>query len=690
MASNRTSPWRYLAIAVAFCLICVIYLGRLFYIQISGRDDQYGSGTTVRTVTVQAVRGEIYDRNGKALVTNRYTYDLMLSSSFLSLPNSRANDTCLKLINALQSTAEGNKHVERFFPLDGAYPYYSFSAEATDGDSVVYYRLRRVLGDLDMKTDATAKELVDHYVKTYGLLGVDEYGKRIYDDDQIHQLIRLRYDMDAVRFGSTNDYSFATDVSLSLMTYVKEMSLGGTSFRVNVERVYNYPGYASHILGTVGPIYSEEWEYYNELGYQMNAIVGKTGCEYAFEQYLHGSDGKMEIVEDAAGNVVSVKVLTPPVAGSDIHLTIDIDLQIAAEDGLAENVADVVADSGGVVSRGSGCNAGAAVAMDPDTFDVLAIASYPTYDLSTYNLVYNDLATDAAKPLLNRALNGSYAPGSTYKLGVAIAGLMEGKVSASSTIPCYGVYERYDDYRPKCSTYGTHSGEVNAVTAIKYSCNCFFYELGYRLGIDGMNGYMSRFGLGQSTGLELGGTKGILAGPDYRLEIHHPDEWTEGMVLSAAIGQSDNTSSPIQLACYLATIVNGGTRYSAHLLNSVYTFGSDTPTYTYVQTDETVLDRTEIPQSALSTVLQGMREVITGNRTVSSNLKKVPVTVGGKTGTAQNSSGCDNALFVCAAPYDDPEIVISVVLEQGYSGGNASLTAARILEQYYGVNGANG
>ena len=162
------------------------------------------------------------------------------------------------------------------------------------------------------------------------------------------------------------------------------------------------------------------------------------------------------------------------------------------------------------------------------------------------------------------------------------------------------------------------------------------------------------------------------------------------MVLSAAIGQSDNTSSPIQLACYLATIVNGGTRYSAHLLNSVYTFGSDTPTYTYVQTDETVLDRTEIPQSALSTVLQGMREVITGNRTVSSNLKKVPVTVGGKTGTAQNSSGCDNALFVCAAPYDDPEIVISVVLEQGYSGGNASLTAARILEQYYGVNGANG
>ena len=177
----------------------------------------------------------------------------------------------------------------------------------------------------------------------------------------------------------------------------------------------------------------------------------------------------------------------------------------------------------------------------------------------------------------------------------------------------------------------------------------------------------------------------MLAGPDYRLEIHHPDEWTEGMVLSAAIGQSDNLSSPVQLACYLSTIVNGGSRYSAHLLRNVYAFGADTPTFSYIQTDASMLDRIEIPENVLSTVLQGMREVISGNRTISTNLKNIPVTVGGKTGTAQNSSGCENALFVCAAPYDDPEIVISVVLEQGYSGGNASLTAARILEQYYGV-----
>ena len=686
MNTKQHPAWRYVAIAVLFCLACVVYLGRLFYIQISGRDNQYASGTEVHRVTIQAVRGEIYDRNGNALVTNRYSYDLILSgNAFVSLADKRANDTCLLLLDALESTAEDNKHQEKFFPMEGAYPYYRYSEAATDGESVIYYRLRRVLGDVGLAADATADQLVKHYVETYGLLAVDEYGFRIYDDDEIDMLIRLRYDMDANRFGAANDYTVAADVSLPLMTYVKELGLSAASFCVNVERVYNYPGYASHILGTVGPIYSGEWEYYNELGYQMNAIVGKTGCEYAFEQYLHGSDGMMEIVLDAAGNLVSTKILTEPIAGSDVHLTIDIDLQIAAEDGLAENVANVVAASGGATLRGSGCNAGAAVAMDPQTFDVLAIASYPTYDLSTYNLLYNELAADTAKPLINRALNGSYAPGSTYKLGVAIAGMMAGKIGTSSTIPCDGVYDRYSDYKPKCSTYGTHQGQIDAVTAIKYSCNCFFYELGYRLGIDGMNDYMSRFGLGKPTGFELGGTAGVLAGPDYRLEIHHPDEWTEGMVLSAAIGQSDNLSSPLQLACYLSTIVNGGSRYSAHLLNGVYAFGDDTPSFSYTQSDATLLDRIEIPLGVLSTVLRGMREVITGNRTVSNNLKKVPVTVGGKTGTAQNSSGCDNALFVCAAPYDSPEIVISVVLEQGYSGGNASLTAARILEQFYGV-----
>ena len=683
MTAKRTPVIRYMAVAAIFCLICVIYLGRLFYIQIIGRENTYDTDTNTRTVTVQAVRGEIYDRNGKPLVTNRYTYDLTLSYSALAASGlNRANETCLQLIEALRKNGEQEKHTEKYFPFEGAYPYYTLSEEAADADSVTYYRMQKVLKAIGLEKDATAREVTDYYVMTYDLLATDSEDKRLFDDDAIDRLIRLRYDMDAIGFKSAGEYTFAENVGLPLMTYVKELSPAGVTFTVNIERVYNYPGYASHILGTVGPIYSEEWDYYNEQGYQMNAIVGKSGCELAFEEYLHGSDGELIIEEDASGNIVGVTVKKEPVAGNDVYLTIDIDLQVAAEDGLRENVAYVVERADGSVERGANCNAGAAVAIDPKTFDILAIASYPTYDLTTYNANYNDLISADGNPLFNRALNGLYAPGSTFKLGMSVAAMMENEISSSTRLTCTGVYTRYSDYRPKCSTYPHVSSAINVTQAIADSCNCFFYELGYRLGIDTMNSYLSRFGFGSSTGLELGGQVGVLASPEYRLQVG-AEPWRDGLTLQAAIGQSDNLASPLQLACYTATLANGGTRYSAHLLKSVYRFGSDVPIYSYLQSDKTTLSSVAIPHSVLDTVFDGMRDVVTDNATVSRFLSGLPVAVGGKTGTAQNSSGCDNALFVCTAPYDAPEIAVSVVIEQGYTGGYASLTAGRILEAYY-------
>ena len=334
---------------------------------------------------------------------------------------------------------------------------------------------------------------------------------------------------------------------------------------------------------------------------------------------------------------------------------------------------------------GGDCQSGAAVAIDPDTFDVLAIASYPTYDLTFYNQLYQSLAANEAKPLINRALNGLYPPGSTFKLGVAASALMSDNLDTDETIVCNGRSPHY--HKPSCSTYqnGTHGGAINVVEAIADSCNTFFYELGYRTGIQTMNRFMSILGFGKITGIELGGAIGSLAGPDYRIETNS-DPWQPGDVLSAAIGQSDNMASPLQLACYVAALSNGGTRYSAHLLHSVYTFGETDPTYRYEQTDETILGQAEISAEALAAIQDGMRAVVTNNNSVSRNMRRVPVTVGAKTGTAQNASGDDNGLFVCAAPYNDPSIAISVVLEQGRSGSNASLTAARILEQFYGVS----
>lgn len=672
---------RYLGIVALFCLVCVIYLGRLFFIQISGRENEYKTDTTERVVTVQAVRGEIYDRNGVKLVANRYSYDLSLAhAQFYALSLQERNTVCLGVQNALAKRGGEGVREQKFFPFDGTYPNYTYSADTLDGDSIRYYRLKRVLGDIGLKADTTAKDLRDYYTDTYDLLQLDNNGERHYTDQQIDTLIRMYYDIDAVRFRSTGEYILCQDVDMSLMTYIKEQNIKAVNFTVNVAREYCYPGYASHILGTVGPIYSEEWEYYNELGYQMNAIVGKSGCESAFETYLRGTDGTVRIQEDANGNVVNVEVLTEAVAGNDVYLTIDINLQIAAEDGLAENVEYVAGQP-----DGESCQAGAAVAMDPNTFEVLAIASYPTYDLSTYNADYNLLSQDPAKPLTNRALFGTYAPGSTIKPGMAAIALTEGVLNHSEHIICTGRYKNTIG----CSTYSdTHWwGSIDVVEAIAYSCNSFFCELGNRLGIDKMEKYLSKFGFGESTGLELGGSTGILAGPTYRGEIQSTEQWQPGMTWQAAMGQSDHQLSPMQLACYIGTLSNGGTRYTAHLLHSIYRFGSDEPSFVYTQTEDTVLSRLDIAQNDLGTVFEGMKNMVQetsfARRWLSDN-SNIPVIVGGKTGTAQKGiDQPDNALFVAAAPYNDPDIVISVVLEDGAHGYYCAMTAARILEAYY-------
>ena len=679
---NPNHTLRYLGVVALFCLVCVIYLGRLFFIQISGRENEYTADITEREVTVQAVRGEIYDRNGVKLVANRYSYDLSVAhAQFFSLSVQERNDACLKMQASLAKRGGEGVREQKYFPFDGTYPNYTYSADTLNGDSIRAYRLKRVLGDLGLKAEATAKQLRDYYTDTYDLLQTDNQGNRRFSDKDVDTLIRMYYDMDATRFRSSGEYILCEGVDMSLMTYIKEQNIKAVSFTVNVEREYCYPGYASHILGLVGPIYSNEWEYYNELGYQMNAIVGKSGCEAAFEDYLRGTDGKVKIKEDKNGNVVDVEVLTEAVAGNDVYLTIDIDLQIAAEDGLKENVEYIINQSTGV-ETGAECRSGAAVAMDPNTFEVLAIASYPTYDLTSYNADYNLLAQDPAQPLLNRAINGTFAPGSTLKPGMAAIALMDGVISQSSYVKCIGKYKS----TVGCSTYNqNHWGSLNVIDAIAYSCNSFFCEIGHRLGIEKMEKYLAQFGLGQPTGLELGGSKGVLAGPSYRGEIQSPELWQPGMTWQAAIGQSDHQLSPVQMACYIGTLCNGGTRYTAHLLHSVYRFGSSEPSFVYGQTEETVLGRIELSEGTLNTVFAGMKKVVTETASVRRwiNSSTIPVTVGGKTGTAQTGGVCDNALFVAAAPYDNPDIVISVVLEKGYSGGLASLTAARILEAYY-------
>ena len=705
-ARSVTRLW---GLGIAFLLVCAFYVIRLGILELNSENigGHKQDGTTERTVVVQAVRGQIYDRNGVPLVVNAYTYDLTLDYSLLPKDQTSRNDAVLKALLMLEACGEVGKFSTYDFPFEGYYPNYTYLSSVSDPVSDTYDTFITVAETNGLRREAilrikseehvntsraidiyeadpagciTARRLTEYFVEEYELNARDEDGSPRYGNADIDRLIRVLWGMEAVGFSRANDYVLAKDVSMETVTHEKELGIAGIGFSTNASRVYCFPGYASHILGQTGPIYAEEWSYYKELGYAMNARVGKSGCEAAFEEYLHGQDGVKVVVEDADGRIISEYMKTEPVAGQDVYLTIDINLQIAAEEALKENVQYIQN-----THNRPDCKAGALVAMAPDSGEVLALASYPSYDLTTYNRDYNELASNDALPLLNRALSGLYAPGSTFKPGMVAAGLTEGIVTASAKLECAGTYTYYQSYQPDCWIHNSSGavkqhGWINAAEALRVSCNCYFYELGRRLGITNMNLYCRMFGLGYATGIELGEQTGSLAGPDHRADMHGL-EWQPTDTIAAAIGQSDNAFTPLQLGVYTSTLFNGGTRYAAHLLLKVRDFSTRTDT---MVTTPTVLSQFTLPEANRLTVIEGMEQMVATSSEVSRYMRNVPVTVAGKTGTAQTGSkSTENGLFICAAPSKSPEIVVVSVIERAGGGSYSAMSAGRVLEAYY-------
>ncbi len=690
---------RVFCVMAVFVLICAIFVIRMINICATADSGKITTGTYERREPISAVRGEIYDRNGKKLVGNTYTYDFVLDYDAMAATQLLRNHDILDILDALDTLGVTRNDSESF-PFDGVYPNYTYSAEARDQNSTVYYRLLKRIAENELEKDSekpknqltvsylaefyaanpdefpTEAELIEWYLPRYSM--ADENGTPRFTDEEIDKLLRVRYDMEVCDFSIYNRYTVCEDVTLSFITYIEELSIPGAAFEIKTGREYLYPGYASHILGQLGRIPAESWEEYKALGYDMNDVVGLSGCEQVFEDYLRGEDGVRVVVEDSDGNIIDSWVEREAVAGNDIYLTIDIDLQIAAEKGLAENVA-IIGDA----------QAGALSAVDPKTGEVLVLASYPSYDLTTYNENYNALLHDKANPLYNRVLNGVYTPGSTFKVGMVAAGITNGNVSSSTTFRCDGIYTYYSDYQPKCWYYPNIHGNVNAAYALQESCNCYFYELGRIMGIETMNKFCTAYGLGQSTGIELPEKTGILAGPQYR-EDNGLLGWTAGNTIAAAIGQSDNSFTPLQIANYIATVTGDGTRYSLHLLKEVREYGEGGKVI--FKTKIEVADSIALSPDAIYAVRQGMKQMSTNDPAVSHYMSGLPVTVGGKTGTAQRGANKnDNRLFVCTAPYNDPEIVISVVIEpddeiakDNYHGSAyACVAASYVLKAYY-------
>ena len=752
---------RALAVAVLLALMVAGMGATLYDLQINNGADYYEQSQrrVAETQTVESARGQILDRNGQVLVSNRVVYQVTLDTSLMkdedkdavTTAGSRRNDTLLALIEAAR--AEGVEWTDSLpisktepFTFTTDTPYYTTSVDE-EGEIVhTLTRLGRLaleLGWLEEdptldpeKAAAPAPEpeepglldrIVDFFTggggeepapepeeegpyeppdaqallgamcRTFGLRGagaVDEeetpegdipaLNLGDLDPEDARAVAGVLYELYLRSTGvyQANEYVFAQEVDIDFISRVKEQSLPGVVIEATTVRQYHTP-YAAHLLGRVTPIFPEEVEYYTSLDedgdgvpdYSLNDTVGRDGVEQAFESYLRGDPGMRTVERNTEGKIVSETWLEEPEPGGNVVLTLDIGLQGYVEQVLAASVPaiDVEEETGGA----------ACVVLDVDTAEVLTCASYPTYDITRYNADYNQYASDPTKPLLNRALQGLYAPGSTFKMVTAVAGLETGIIEPDTEIEDLGRYTYWSSPQPMCWIYwqrGTTHGWINVSEAIEVSCNYFFYEVGREVGIDVLVDYATRFGLGQYTGIELFEEKGVMASPEFTESLG--GTWYEGSVLSVAIGQESSQFTPVQLANYIATLVNGGTRNAVHLLKEVKSGDFSQVEYTY---EPQVLGTIEIETENLQAVKAGML-ALTTQGSVSQHFRDLPFQAGGKTGSAQVDDQTDaNAIFVCFAPYDDPEVALALVVERGGSGSELGAMAADILSYYFSV-----
>ena len=664
---KKSYDHRFLALGIVFSVICTVFLVYLAITQIRGAKYYFPrSDDIIKTETVYGERGRIFDRNGKLLVGNTANYNLIFEYGSMADKRKDVNLALIECIKALKETDTAEYRADDYFPLIGTYPNMSLKNSASDETTDVGYYYKRFLKRQKLENDTSAEQICKYFVNKYKLW------RENYSDSAISELIRIYYDMERIDFGYYQHYTIAEGIdptsenAKALITLINEKAIEGTNFIKQTERVYPYDTYAAHILGRIGKITAENVSKYED--YPLDALVGTSGCEAAFEEYLRGTDGKKISVYNKSGELIDEYYDPEPVVGKDVYLTIDIDLQIAAEDALKREI-----------ERLDDSEAGAATFVDPNNGEVLVSASYPTYSQNQFSGIeyYSSLATDENMPLLNRALQGSYAPGSVYKVGAALAALEGGYISSSTCYDCQKVYPYFEPNSPTC--LGKH-GEIDVTEAIEVSCNVFFYYVGHQNGLDKITPYTRSLGLGAPTGIELGERIGIVASEEYCLNTEKT--WRTIDNATGAIGQSYHLYSPLQLSVYTSTIVNGGTRYSAHFLKEV----KDKSGNVIYQKEAAVAEKVEFSSSTHSTVKNAMSRVVSESDILSRYFKNVNATVGGKTGTAQvsaNSTLPDNALFSGFAPYDNPQIVGSCILEAGEQGANASKIVAAVFEEYF-------
>ena len=671
--------FRFNIITIFAYIIGIILIAQLFNLQVvNGETYREQSNTRLsRIASIGAARGSIVDRSGNELAGVRTQYSVELFKT--NIDNEELNDTILRLVNLLN---EYQVSYTDSFPIKINPFEYTIS-----GDELTKWKKNYKIDE------STGAEEAFYIFK-------EKYNITLENIEEIRKIISIRYKITTIGYSATKSITIAEDVSEEIVAQISERNseFPGISISADAIRTYLAGSLAAHVIGYTGKINEDEYNANKDI-YDSDDIIGRTGIEYVFEDYLKGTDGEKQVDISIDGTITGEYITKEAQAGSDVVLTIDANLQKTAETAL-ENCINKIKTGG--FSETYNAEGGAVVVMDVNSGEVLATASYPTYEpewfvggISTEN--WNYLNTNEAHPQLNKAIQAAYEPGSIFKMVTAIAGLETGAITTKETINDTGIYKKYSDYQPKCwyyTTYHRGHGYLNVTQALQHSCNYFFYEVGNRIGIDNITKYALHFGLGKKTGIELPSeTAGTVASREGK------ESWNPGETLMSAIGQGDNNYTPMQIAKYISTIANGGTLIEPTIIKSIVKQDGTEVSKEEIESftneklgiDESD-DGIQINAENINVAKEGMRMATSeAGGTAYSIFKNFPVEVAGKTGSAEagtdeNNNDIVDAWFVCFAPYEKPEVAVVVLIENGGHGNYSAEVARDILTQYFGSN----
>ena len=697
---SKIKASRVVAFGLIVALLMALCVGTLYQVQILNgsayADESANRSYTNETVT--AARGNILDRYGRVLVSNRECYNLVINTTAL-FEEEDPNAVILQMVNIVEQA--GDEFTDDL-PITDSPPF-----EYTNMTAFQRTLLNAYFSRHELDEDTTAVELMSYFRTRYEI-------DNSYSAEDMRKISAVRYALNVRYAINTSDYIFVEDASIDLISEI--MGVVGSIIEVESSYVREYnTQYAAHVLGYVGNMTEAQMEQYmvgDNSGYNYDTKVGQSGAESAFEDWLHGTDGSSRVERNADGTVVNTTYLEDPVPGNHVYLTIDIQLQEAVERALENGIISLqqkrtqdnleAQQEGRTEDIKEDIKEGAVVVVDVKSGNPLAIASYPTFDASTViedwtELTANEGDPDTPQPLYNYALNGAYAPGSTFKPLTALAALSESIINTETRIDCLGIFSKYADqgYAPECwiwsDTELTH-GNDNVSEALRDSCNYFFYTVADQMGIDIMVDYAKDFGLGESTGIELTESTGHMANPDDHLS-YDVDEWVYGDTLQAGIGQSESMFTPLQLAEYCAAIANGGTRHSASILKSVRSFDYSRQLY---EGETEVLSTVDSADYNWAAVQHGMylftHDVNSSSYNAYATFSNYSyngqsIGVAAKSGTAQRGEGrTNNGIFICYAPYDDPEIAVAIVVARAQAGSNLIDIAKDVLDSYFALS----